>query len=455
MKYTDSGHGRIPLISMLAILSVSLVVNLPGLAITPVMGKLREVFGHVSQLEIQLLTSLPNLVVIPVLLLTGRLTSRVRPSVILAVGLSLFLGAGIGSFLARSMTQLIVLSCLLGAGAGLVIPLAASLISANFSGSRRAYVMGMKSGFSNASVILATIFVGWIAAINWHMAFTVYLLPILPLLLIPFMTRRYIGAHSVNDATTAGASAASATVAKGAPVSESNESSASENKGVSVPERHNAPEPGSIDAIAAGHSMKWRYMSLLGLIGLYIVITYCGSTASYYLPFTMEHYHLDSSTVGVATSMFFLGATIFGFALHQTARILKAMTIPTCLVIMAAGMVLIAFLHTSATYIAGVFLTGVGYGVIQPLIYNKTTALAPSPDKSARFFSYVFTGNYVAIALVPFIIKGAAAIFHTTTEASPDFAFTFNVGVIALLLLVAFIWRKSYVFLTARNLYKS
>lgn len=457
MKYTDDGHGRIPLISLLAILSVSLVVNIPGLAITPVMGKLREVFGHVSQLEVQLLTSLPNLVIIPVLLLTGRLTTRVKPSVLLAVGLSLFLGGGILCFFAKSMEELIVLSCIIGAGAGFVIPLAASLISDNFSRERRAAVMGMKSGCSNASVIAATIFVGWIAAVNWHLAFTVYLLPLLPLLLIPFMTRRYIGAHALPDgaaAATGSTPAAGQTAATTDHASATTGQTAATTGHAVVGTEKFAIDPDSIDAVAEGHDLKWRHHRLLGLIGLYIVFTYCVCTSSYYLPFTMEHYHINTGTVGVATSMFYLAATLFGFSLHRTARILKAMTVPLCIAISAAGMVMIAFLHTPATYIIGVFLTGIGYGVVQPLIYNKTTALAPEPKKVATYFSYAFTGNYIAIAMVPFIIKGAASIFRTTTEASPNFAFTFNVGVVALLLLVSFIWRNSYVFMTARGLYK-
>ena len=51
--------------SLIAILSISLTVNLPGLAITPVIGKIKEVFYPVSELEVELLSSLPNLVIIP------------------------------------------------------------------------------------------------------------------------------------------------------------------------------------------------------------------------------------------------------------------------------------------------------------------------------------------------------------------------------------------------------
>ncbi len=33
------------------------------------------------------------------------------------------------------------------------------------------------------------------AAINWHLAFIVYMIPIIPLVLIPFMTDSYIDSH--------------------------------------------------------------------------------------------------------------------------------------------------------------------------------------------------------------------------------------------------------------------
>jgi len=44
MKYIETGYGKIPYISLIAILSISLVVNLPGLAISPIMGKLDQNF---------------------------------------------------------------------------------------------------------------------------------------------------------------------------------------------------------------------------------------------------------------------------------------------------------------------------------------------------------------------------------------------------------------------------
>ncbi len=168
MKYVNSGEGKIPLISLIAILSISLTVNLPGLAISPILGKLDQVFHHVTELEVQLLTVLPNLVTIPFILCAGKICSEKNQIFVLGLGLAIYTVTGVLYFFASNMTELIILSCLLGMGCGLVIPLAASLVSQNFVGKARTKQLGMKSSLSNFSIIFATIFVGWVASLDWH-----------------------------------------------------------------------------------------------------------------------------------------------------------------------------------------------------------------------------------------------------------------------------------------------
>ena len=67
--YTGKGH--ISLLALIAIWSVSAVTSLPGLAISPVLEDLSKIFPSASQLEIQMLTSLPSLLIIPFVLLAG------------------------------------------------------------------------------------------------------------------------------------------------------------------------------------------------------------------------------------------------------------------------------------------------------------------------------------------------------------------------------------------------
>ena len=102
------------------ICSVSAVVSLPGLAVSPIMGDLNRIFPHVSNLEIQMLTSIPSVLIIPFILLSGRLSVARNKIALLRTGLAIFFLSGVACLFARTMTQLIAVSCILGIGAGTV-----------------------------------------------------------------------------------------------------------------------------------------------------------------------------------------------------------------------------------------------------------------------------------------------------------------------------------------------
>ena len=427
MKYVDSGDGKMPLISLIAILSISLTVNLPGLAISPIMGKLDQVFKHVTELEVQLLTVLPNLITIPFILCSGKICTQKNQMFILGVGLGIYTLTGVLYFFADSMVQLILLSCLLGVGCGLVIPLAASLISQYFTGKARTKQLGMKSSLSNFTVIFATLFVGWMASIEWHLSFIVYMIPIIPLCLIPFMTDRFIAKNSIHDSGAAPAAPA--------PVSQQATSVSSVKPDSEDPSASTSfiPFPG-----------KTAIKMLFCLMGLYFVMTYGTEVVSYYLPFAMEHYNLSTGAVGVATAMFFAAATLSGFLLTHIITFFKEKTMQLSIMLCVFGLMFNAFVHYDWAYIVGVFIMGFGYGVIQPVIYDKTSYVAPTSADNTKYFSYLLTCNYIGISIVPFIIEGAEKIFAASKD--PNFSFLFNGIVIALVLILAIWKRKSFVF---------
>lgn len=436
MKYVDSGNGKLPLISLIAILSISLTVNLPGLAISPIMGKLDQVFKHVTELEVQLLTVLPNLITIPFILCSGKICTQKNQMFILGIGLAIYTITGVLYFFADSMVQLILLSCLLGVGCGLVIPLAASLISQYFSGKARTRELGMKSSLSNFTVIFATLFVGWMASIEWHLAFIVYMVPIIPLCLIPFMTNKFITKNSI----PAGASSPSAPAVTAAPATSSTP--------VAKDETVSSVKPDSEDPSASTSFIpfpgKTAIKMLFCLMGLYFVMTYGTEVVSYYLPFAMEHYNLSTGAVGVATAMFFAAATLSGFLLTHIISFFRQKTMQFSILLCVFGLMFNAFVHYDWAYIVGVFIMGFGYGVIQPVIYDKTSYVAPTSADNTRYFSYLLTCNYIGISVVPFIIEGAEKIFSASSD--PNFSFLFNGIIIALVLILAIWKRKSFVF---------
>lgn len=439
MKYVNSGNGQIPLISLIAILSISLTVNLPGLAISPIMGKLSQVFHHVTELEIQLLTVLPNVVTIPFILCSGKICKKDNQMLILAVGLSIYTLTGILYFFADTMIELILLSCLLGVGCGLVIPLAASLVSQYFSGKARTKQLGMKSSISNFTVIFATLFVGWMASIAWHLSFIVYMVPIIPLCLIPFMTDKYITKHSLASGTKVEDTG-----------DETAETAAAQSKPSVVV--HRIPSKKSMPNWVAFPG-KTAIKMLFCLMGLYFIMTYGTEVVSYYLPFTMEHYKLNTGDVGVATAMFFAAATLSGFLLTHIISIFKKKTLQVAIFLCVIGLACLGFLHEYWSFIIGVFIMGFGYGVVQPVIYDKTSYVAPTEAQSTEYFAYLLTCNYIGISIVPFIIGAAKKLFGA--EGDPNFSFFFNGGVLVIVFLIA-IWKyRSFVFEADPEYYKN
>lgn len=405
MKFVDSGEGKIPVLSVIAILAISLIVNLPGLAISPVLGKLKAEFPDSSALEVQLLNVLPNFLTIPFILGAGKICTPKNQLTVLTIGLVIFAATGVAYFFAKSMIILILLGCLIGVGSGLVIPLAASLISENFTGKPRGIVLGAKSGLSNLSLIIATLFVGWVASRDWHLSFVVYFLPVVPLVMVPFIKDKFINQ------------------ARKAPLLVSDNTDQ---------ESQNFHFKGK-----AAKDMMW-----FALI-IYFAISYGALIISYYLPFTMEAYGLSTSKVGVATSMFYLAATLAGFGLSKIIKTTGVWTFQFAMILISLSLLGVGFIHTFASYIIGVFLLGLGYGVIQPILYDKTSYFAPTDAKATEYFSLLLTSSYIALSCIPFIVQFFGAFIKG--DKDPSFPFILNGVLMGILAIVVVVKHKNFV----------
>ena len=95
------------------------------------------------------------------------------------------------------MPSLIIISCFLGIGCGIVIPLAAGMLAQYFTGKYRMKQLGIKSGIANFCLIFATFVVGWLGQKNWHLPFIVYLVPIIPIILTKFFSKKYIDKEEI------------------------------------------------------------------------------------------------------------------------------------------------------------------------------------------------------------------------------------------------------------------
>ena len=410
-----TGNGSITLPALLAIWSISLVVNLPGLAVSPMLGNLDKIFPHVGDLEIQLLTVLPNLLIIPFVLFSGKLSESKDKVRIVVIGLAIYLVAGILYFFAESMPMLIATSCLLGCGCGLVIPLAAGLIADTFSGKYRMQQLGIKSGISNMALVAATFAVGWLNHGNWHMPFLVYLIPIIPLALILFV-------RNVNPT----ASVKMNSIPAGADLTQTE----------SMPEV-GTPKPG--EKICKGFIVG----RIMGLLGLYAFVTYTVSVISYYLPFLIQEDHLSSDITGTVTALFYLAVFLPGFILPYVIKLLGQRTSLLAAVSIAAGLLLMSMASEHIMLYVAAVLMGFGYGVFQPVIYDKATYTVTDGRKSTLSLAIVLSVNYIAVAMTPFVIDFFRDIIGTKSN---HFPFILNFALTMLFAVVVVLRRKTFTF---------
>ena len=398
----QTGQGVIPLITLIGIWSISALNALPGLAVSPILGKLSVVFPHSSELEIQMLSSLPSLLIIPIIILSGKLTERVNNIRLLQLGLVIFSLSGVLYLLSGKMWQLIAVSALLGIGSGLIVPLSTGLISRFFIGKYRTKQFGLGSAITNITLVLATTLTGYLAEVNWHLPFVVYLFP-----LVSIVLSFYLKSHIV-------------------PLPKTKEA---EN-----------PEPSSSSVTSTNSGVQVKH--LVELMLFYGLATYLVIVIGFNLPFLMKEYHFTSGNSGVMISLFFLAIMAPGFILNKIVNTLGNKTKFACMVSIAVGLLLIILAPTDWLIGPGCILAGLGYGVIQPVIYDNTTHIAV-PRKVTFALSFVMAMNYLAILLCPFIINVAGDLFHVHTQ---QFAFIFNCVIAVTAAVWAYMRRNSFLY---------
>ena len=399
----NTGQGTIPLITLIGIWSVSALTSLPGLAVSPILGELSTIFPHATELDIQMLTSLPSLLIIPFVLLAGKLAEKRDFIRLLRVGLWLFAASGVLYLFSSRMWQLMAVSALLGIGAGLIIPLSTGLISRYFTGEYRVRQFGHSSAITNMTLVVATAVTGDLAEVHWRLPFAVYLLPLISLVLSAYLKK----------------DAASVTIKQAAAI---------------IPPIQSTP------VISGKYGIHIRH--LVQLMLFYGLVTYVVLVVTFNLPFLMEAHHFSSGNSGLMISLFFLAIMAPGFMLDSLVKLLGNKTKLYSLLAIAIGLLLIWISPTEWLIVPGCILVGLGYGIIQPLIYDKTVDTA-IPQKTTLALAFVMVMNYLAILLSPFITDFFQWIFHT---GSQEFPFIFNLCITILIMYWAYAKKEEFLF---------
>ena len=553
-----TGKAPISVMTYIAIMSINLIVNLPGLAVAPMEGRLKEIL-QAPELEVQLLTILPNFLIFPFVLLSGKLSLAKHKIPIIVTGLIIYSACAIAYMFANSMLMLIIISCVLGCGAGLLIPFAAGLIADTFTGKFRMKQMGWKSGISNSSVVIATFAVGWlIESSNWHLPFIVYLLAIIPLVFsfwlknVPDMGSAASKAAPAPQPSTSSSSPAAkphssspAAQPSSAPLTTDNDGAISTpfteeivSEDVKLNERDHGKEleikvsedvrlekePSSLKDLAeeiaeeaselsldalklargenittadienltqraqqiaaeeetkiqqkkavvqsktnpvannqpnpnpvpSGEEMNKEFYvgKIWGLIGVYFFVTFTAIAITNYCSQLVASYNWSSTIAGDVTAIFFLFVLLPGYCLPFFVKILRGSTFFWTAIMLLVGLGLFVFIPEKWAMFVGSALTGLGYGICQPVLYDKASYTVTNPAKVTLALSFVLTANYLAIAVEPFVISGVGNLLHVTNENM--FAFKLSLGLVIAYTIISLFLRKKFAFSVDKSYY--
>ena len=187
------------------------------------------------------------------------------------------------------------------------------------------------------------------------------------------------------------------------------------------------------------------------LMLLYGYLTFAVIVNTYYLPFLMADHGYSNTQTGVVTALYFIGMSTPGIALRYIVVVFRRFTMSAAFLIMGVGMATSFIFSGFGVYIVGSMLMGFGYGMAQPMLYDKATNSTLDSNKVTQRLSLLLTANYVALGTMPFIMKGIEKLlFHSESISSP---YIFNTVGLSLLLILSIVCCKSYLFTTDKEFY--
>ncbi len=159
-----------------AILLMSLF-QMGMVGLSPVIASITQAFPDISELTVQLAATFLNLVLVVVAVFSGVISRTFGRRWMTVTGLALFVTAGVcGTLFSVSIAAVYAWSAMLGAGTGLFVPVANSLMMDYLDEDERAGIAGWQTASVNIGGVLFSLGAGLLASGVWSRAYLMYVL---------------------------------------------------------------------------------------------------------------------------------------------------------------------------------------------------------------------------------------------------------------------------------------
>ena len=162
-------------LQLFAILSLSMANAFVGTGISPALETIRNNFVGAPDLLIQMIVSLPSLMVIVVSFVFSAMSRRISMRGLCLIGLGLYTAGGLLGGVCSSIVTMIITRMIIGIGYGILMPLSIGMLPYFYEVDEQQKLNGKVVIWSSIASIICMIVAGYLASISWRMVFLVYL----------------------------------------------------------------------------------------------------------------------------------------------------------------------------------------------------------------------------------------------------------------------------------------
>ncbi|TEB05712.1 putative niacin/nicotinamide transporter NaiP [Pelotomaculum schinkii] len=302
----------------LAILSFSILL----MGIIGIAGGLSVIgkhFSNLPQTSIQLLISLPCILIIVFSFLAGKLQEYVSKKTLVIIGILCFIVGGTLPAFISSFTVILVLRAILGVGIGITQPLSSALVVEYFEGDECSKVMGQQTAAQMLGCAVMVLLGGYLAVIGWQTIFYLHLIGIISLIIVLICLPHDKPARNA--------------AAEGAP---------------------------------AG---KVNLSGVYGWVITMFLFFISGQIFSVFISFLVESQKLGTPAQAGQTLMFFaLGGFLMGLVFGKVATSAKNFTLSIGLFLLGISYLMMAYAPNIAVVYAGSLVCGFAFSIVMPCV---------------------------------------------------------------------------------------
>ena len=346
-----------------AIITMSFV-QMASNGIAPILEEIGKAFPEASATSIQFLMTFPSIFVVVFSLLASIMADKLPKKVLAMTGLCLVSIAGLGAcFVHSSISVLLLWAAMIGIGAGMVAPIAPSLVTEKFVGGEQQMMLGIQNSSANIGSMLMMMLGGILGAMGWQYGYLVYLVAV-PGILFTLIGmpggNTNVSAGSKNTDTQAGASKAPLQIKVKTEM-----------------------------AIAFVFLMLFSYAPA----NLAMIISEKGIGGP--------------ALAGTMSTLYLLSGTVVGILYGLIAPVLKEKTIAAGALALAIGALMISFAPNTIVLALGCLVGGTSISLVMPGCMGQAVKM---PGKETLATALIMSSGNIGVFLAPLMTSATAAI---------------------------------------------